>query len=158
MRADSARYVVTEFDKLSESLTAINRYNNEFAGRYGFMGSSLDVDAYTTDREEFIGRNRDLSSPAALFSKKGGRRAAKLTGKTGAALDPCGVLKVTLSIDPSATRDVTFFLGEANSIDEIRKNTPKNRSPRTCEKASIIRPFCFGVPTLSEFPTRRHWT
>jgi cyclic beta-1,2-glucan synthetase len=140
LRSDSARFICTEFDKISEALVAVNRYNNEFAGRYGFIGSSLDIDGFTADRDEFIGRNRDLTSPLALISDSAGKRGVKknvnrLLGKTGAGLDPCGVLKVSLTLDPRTTREVTFFLGEADSLDQVRSNTPKNRSPRTCLRA-----------------------
>src|SRR5678809_608754 len=61
--------------------------------------------SHTGDRAEFIGRNRTLSAPAALFRER-------LAGRTGAGLDPCGALQVVLEIEPGESQSVAFTLGQ----------------------------------------------
>ena len=73
--------------------------------RVSFWRSTEAVRSYTGDRAEFIGRNRTLSSPAALFRRR-------LAGRTGAGLDPCGALQVVLEIEPGESRRVAFVLGQ----------------------------------------------
>jgi cyclic beta-1,2-glucan synthetase len=59
----------------------------------------------TGDRSEFVGRNRMLSAPAALFRKR-------LAGRTGAGIDACGALQLALELQPGESRRVAFVLGE----------------------------------------------
>jgi cyclic beta-1,2-glucan synthetase len=97
-------HVTTEIDPVSGALFARNAYNTEFTGRVGFFHVDAQNRTVTADRTEFVGRNRTLASPAAM-----GR--ARLSGKIGAALDPCAALQVPLELQPGEERQVVFMLG-----------------------------------------------
>ena len=80
-------------------LLARNRYNSEFASAVSFWRATATPRSHTGDRADFVGHNRTLSAPAALFRKQ-------LLGRTGAGLDPCGALQVELTIKPGESRSV----------------------------------------------------
>ena len=104
-RAGDRRFVVSEMDVETGVLLARNRYNTEFGDRVAFFRATEMPRSYTADRMEFIGRNRTLNAPAALFRPE-------LAGRIGAGLDPCGALQVALEIPPGESRTVAFVLGQ----------------------------------------------
>ena len=104
LRSKSSMHVVTELDAQSGALFARNAYNTEFAGRVGFFQVEAQNKTVTSDRNEFIGRNRNLANPAAM-----GR--ARLSGRIGAGLDPCAAIQVALELQPGQERQLVFMLG-----------------------------------------------
>jgi cellobiose phosphorylase len=64
----------------------------------------------TGDRTEFIGRNGTLRDPAAMHR-------TRLSGKVGAALDPCAAMQVTFDLADGQEREVIFRLGAASNAD-----------------------------------------
>jgi cyclic beta-1,2-glucan synthetase len=104
-RSGEHRFVVTDHDAGSGAVLARNSYNAEFGEAVSFLRATEPVQSYTADRSEFIGRNRTLSSPAALFRER-------LAGRTGAGLDPCGALQVVIEIEPGESRRLAFVLGQ----------------------------------------------
>jgi len=116
-RAGERRFVVTETDDETGALLARNAYNAEFADRVAFWHATAVARSHTADRSEFVGRNRSLGAPAALFREE-------LAGRTGAGLDPCGALHLVLSIAPGESLTVAFVLGQGrNRQDAIRLAT-----------------------------------
>ncbi len=107
LRPKTTPYIVTEIDPVSGALFARNPYNTEFAHRIGFFDVDDATRTLTGDRTEFIGRNGSLHSPAALT------RTA-LSGKVGAALDPCAALQVSFELDNGQTHELVFRLGVAD--------------------------------------------
>jgi cyclic beta-1,2-glucan synthetase len=65
-----------------------------------------------TDRARFVGRGRSLSQPAALDP------GTRLSGTTGAVLDPIVSLRIRVHLEPGATAVVAFTTGVADSRDE----------------------------------------
>jgi cellobiose phosphorylase len=104
LRSKSSMHVVTELDPLSGALFARNAYNTEFTGRVGFFQVEAQNRTMTSDRNEFIGRNRNLSNPAAM-------NRARLSGKVGAGLDPCAAIQVVIELQPGQERELVFMLG-----------------------------------------------
>jgi cyclic beta-1,2-glucan synthetase len=113
LRAKSAPHVVTEIDAASGALFARNAYNSEFAGRVAF----LDVDdlgrTLSGDRGEFLGRNGSLASPDALTR-------SRLSGRLGAALDPCGAIQVPFELADGEERQIIFRLGAGRNVEQAR--------------------------------------
>ena len=108
LRPKSAMHIVTEIDANSGCLLARNPYNTEFHGRTAFFDIDSSNRSYTGDRHEFIGRNGSLQQPAAL-------ERVRLSGKTGAGLDPCAALQTGFELDPGQEKQIVFMLGVANT-------------------------------------------
>jgi cyclic beta-1,2-glucan synthetase len=106
-RAQAAPHVVTERDPASGALFARNGHDPEFADRVAFFcldAAQVANVVYTCDRAEFIGHGRSLAQPAALVR-------TSLSGRSGAALDPCGALQTVVELQPGEARELVFMLG-----------------------------------------------
>ncbi|MFO1371400.1 MAG: glycosyl transferase [Candidatus Competibacteraceae bacterium] len=104
-------------DPATGALLVENR-NGAFAGRIAFaVAAPLDsIPVYVSgDRATFIGRYGSPAHPAALG------RDRTLDGRLGAGLDPCFALQVTLHLEPNATVERAFFIGEADRHDAARR-------------------------------------
>ncbi|HEY1784821.1 MAG TPA: glucoamylase family protein, partial [Pirellulales bacterium] len=112
-RSRSMMHTTTEIDAKSGALLARNHYSADFGDRIAFLDVSEISRTVTGDRGEFIGRNGTLAAPAAM-----GR--VRLSGKVGAALDPCGAMQVQLALAEGQQREVTFILGAGQNIDDAR--------------------------------------
>jgi cyclic beta-1,2-glucan synthetase len=120
-RERTASHVVTDLEEGQGAIFARNSYNNEFASRIAFVGTSETRFTMTCDRQEFIGRNGSLANPAAL-------RRSSLSGKDGAGLDPCAAIQTVVELAPGESREIVFLLGEAESIDKARAINSRFRS------------------------------
>ena len=106
-----------EQDAATGALLAENR-NREFSGRVAFAafaaaeGGSLRVSG---DRASFLGHGGSPARPAALSQGQG------LDGRLGAGLDPCFALQTDLRLEPDATVECAFLLGEAENRAEARR-------------------------------------
>ena len=115
LRPKSAMYVITEINPNSGALYARNRYNMDFAGRIAFFDTDDAARTISGDRTEFIGRNGTLGNPAAMTR-------SRLSGKVGAALDPCAAIQVPFELADGQEREITFRLGtgrDANDTDQL---------------------------------------
>jgi cyclic beta-1,2-glucan synthetase len=104
----SQMHVVTSWDDEIQALIARNRFHPEYGDCIAFVAFSGVVQSYTGDRTSFLGRNGSLSSAAAL-------EQTSLSGRTGAGLDPCAALRMTLDLDPGEQAEMACFLGEVES-------------------------------------------
>ncbi|MBU0607611.1 MAG: carbohydrate-binding protein [Armatimonadetes bacterium] len=129
-RESSRQFIVTDVDLQSGVHTATNAYRDDaFASRLAFLDVvGVPSRTMTSDRTEFIGRNGRLSAPAALF------RVA-LSGRTGAGYDPCAACQVKFTLEPGATAEVLFVLGEVASLEEARALAERFRTPGAAEAA-----------------------
>lgn len=112
LRAKTAMHITSDIDPITGALFARNHYNTEFPHRVAFF----DVDAVkkvTSDRREFIGRNRSLANPAAMDRQR-------LSGRSGASLDPCAAMQVVFDLAPGQERELVFVMGMADT----RANDP----------------------------------
>ena len=131
--SESNRWVVTAVDADARALIARNRLNNEFSDAVVFTAAvTPDGTApaqFTADRCAFIGRNGSAAAPAAVCG------AAALDGRTGAALDPCAAVQVTLQIAPGAMIECAFLLGETTDDASARSLIERYRRPGALEHA-----------------------
>ncbi len=112
MRAKTVMHTITDVDKRSGAILARNAYSPEFEDRVAFF----DVDdigrTFTSDRSEFIGRNGTLANPDAM-------NRTRLSGKAGAALDPCGALQVVFDLADDEEKEITFRLGAGKNMNDV---------------------------------------
>jgi cyclic beta-1,2-glucan synthetase len=114
LRPKSVMHVVTEIDPASGALFARNPYNTDFPGRIAFFDVDETTRSMTGDRTEFLGRNGTVQNPAAM-----GR--SRLSGKVGAALDPCGAIQVPFELADGREREVIFRLGMGRDVEDARQ-------------------------------------
>ncbi len=120
---ESARSVETWVDAHSGALCARNPLNGDFAGAIVFAAAVAPGAVHVTgDRAAFLGPHGSPADPAAL------RGAATLDGRTGADLDPCAALQVSLALAPGATVECDLLLGEAPSAAEARALVTRYRA------------------------------
>ncbi len=104
LRSKSALHVITEIDPNGGALFARNTYNTEFADRVAFFNVDDRSRTMSGDRTEFLGRNGTLRSPAAMTRPR-------LSGRAGAALDPCAAIRVPFELADEQEREIVFTLG-----------------------------------------------
>jgi cyclic beta-1,2-glucan synthetase len=134
-RVKTRMQVVTELDAATGALFARNAYNTDFSGRTAFF----DVDGEISDaarevcgdRADFFGPTGSLAAPAALVAPAG----IPLSGRVGAALDPCAVLRVGIDLAPGQAHVVVFRLGTGKTPDEARDLVRRWRRPAAAGEA-----------------------
>ena len=113
LRSKSAMHVITEVDPISAALFARNSFNTEFEDRVAFFDVDNETRTASSDRKEFLGRNGTLRSPAAMTR-------LHLSGKAGAALDPCAAFQVPFELDDGQECEIIFKLGVGRDGDDAR--------------------------------------
>jgi cyclic beta-1,2-glucan synthetase len=138
-RDQSPMRVVTEIDDESGALLARNPFNPDFPHQLAFLDVNLRPRTLTGDRGEFLGRNGSPASPAAL-----GR--VELSGRVGAALDPCGAVHADFELQPGEEKEVIFLLGAAGSREEVRQHVARFRDGgRVREALDAVKRLWDGV-------------
>jgi cyclic beta-1,2-glucan synthetase len=106
-RAAGAPFIVTELDAASGALFARNAWNDQFGERVAFVDLAGVQTSWTGDRGEFLGRHGEMDRPQGLAPGRW------LSGRVGAALDPCAALQSEVRLDAGSTVEVVCFLGQA---------------------------------------------
>ncbi len=118
-RGESGPRIVTALEPDTKALLARNPWNTEFASRVAFLDLGGRQTAWTADRTEFIGRNGALERPAGLD------HGHRLTGASGAGMDPCAALQTSFELANGARTQVLVLLGQASgeaaAADLIRR-------------------------------------
>jgi cellobiose phosphorylase len=120
LRSKSAMYIITEVDPNSAALFARNSYNTEFADRVAFFDVDNETRTVSGDRKEFLGRNGTFRSPAAMAR-------LHLSGKVGAALDPCAAVQVPFELADGQECEITFRLGVGRDAYDARNLAHSHR-------------------------------
>ncbi|MEJ7731259.1 MAG: hypothetical protein WKG00_18850 [Polyangiaceae bacterium] len=111
-QARSAASVITQRDETTGALLARNPFS-VFPHRVAFFAGTVPAESHTCDRLELFGRQGSRALPAGL-------RLARLSGRSGAGLDPCAALHVQLALAAGEEREVAFVLGEGQDAEEAR--------------------------------------
>jgi len=128
LSSKSAMHVVTEVDKETGALFARNWYNTEFSNRVVFLDAVGEGRTITGDRTEFMGRNGTLENPDAM-------KRARLSGKTGAALDPCAAIQVPFELGDGQACEIVFRMGSGCDTDEAIRLVKRFRAVRAAREA-----------------------
>ena len=123
LRSKSVMHVITEINHLSGALFARNPYNTEFGNRTAFFNVDDATRTMSGDRTEFLGRNGTLAHPAAMAR-------SQLSGRVGAALDPCGAIQVAFELADGEEREIVFTLGAGQDADDAGR--PGTALPGSC--------------------------
>jgi cyclic beta-1,2-glucan synthetase len=119
-REESQQDVLSLWDEAAQALIARNGYHPDFPNRVSFATLHPAPDSVSTDRSTFLGRNHDLSAPAAM-------RLERLPGQVGGRHDPCAALQVRLQLGPGESSEVICMLGQAGSEAEVHELIEKFR-------------------------------
>ncbi len=112
--SETAESVETFADAGTGALLARNPKRGAFSEGVAFAAAVAPAGATvhrTADRTGFIGRNGSPARPAAVLC------APALDGRTGVDLDPCFALQIGLDLEPGATAELAFLLGEGAGAD-----------------------------------------
>ncbi|MBI4632917.1 MAG: cyclic beta 1-2 glucan synthetase [Deltaproteobacteria bacterium] len=111
LRSKTTMHVITEIDANSGALFARNPYNTEFPDRTAFFDVDEATRTVSGDRTEFLGRNGTLRSPDAMTR-------VRLSGRIGAALDPCAAIQVSFELAAGQEREIVFRLGVGRDAED----------------------------------------
>ena len=114
-RSGAAPHIVTELDSQTGALFAMNPWNTTFRDRVAFADLGGRQTSWTADRREFLGRHGALDRPAALAAEE------PLAKRVGAGLDPCAALQAGIELQPGASMELRFLLGQAENQDQASK-------------------------------------
>jgi cyclic beta-1,2-glucan synthetase len=138
-RRFNAPFILTEWDDNARVLLARNTYQETFPEACAFLGvlpqtvAACDSAAtgeltWTSDRHEFIGRNGELTHPAAMARDF-------LSSYTGAFYDPCGAVQAKLTLAPGEERSVLLLLGCGENREQALQLAQKYSCPQTVHQS-----------------------
>jgi len=127
-RDGSQQYLIPEFNSDPQALLVRNPYNTEFSERVAFVSASNPLHGLTADRTEFLGRLGSLEGPAAL-------KRIGLAGTVEAGLDPCAALQLHIDIQPGASEQIYFVLGQAEDRDAALALARRYQDPQQVQTA-----------------------
>ncbi|MCX5830020.1 MAG: cyclic beta 1-2 glucan synthetase [Deltaproteobacteria bacterium] len=128
LRTKSVMHVITEISPRSGALFARNPYNVEFGSRTAFFNVDDATRTMSGDRTEFMGRNGTLANPAAMSR-------SRLSGRVGAALDPCGAIQVPFDLADGEEREIVFTLGAGQDTDDADNMAHRFRGSAAAREA-----------------------
>ncbi len=128
LKPKTAMHVITESEPTTGAIYARNPYNTELGGYIGFFDTDDKQRTFTADRTEFIGRNGSRRVPEAM-------QKAKLTGRAGAALDPCAALQTVFTLAEGQEREVVFRLGAGRGMHDAVHIVERFKGVSTAKEA-----------------------
>ena len=131
LRVKSAPHIVTHVAPGTGALYARNAYSNDYADWIAFFDAddaAFSSGSFTCDRAEFIGRNGSMRAPTALSR-------TRLSGRAGAAMDPCAALQLPVGLPDGGSTQVIFRLGMGRSGDEADELVQRFRGAEAAARA-----------------------
>ncbi|MDD4093891.1 MAG: cyclic beta 1-2 glucan synthetase, partial [Methanothrix sp.] len=113
IRSKTEMHVVTEIDSRTGAIFARNPYNTDFPGRIVFFDVNTEINSFTGDRTEFLGRNGSMVRPAALMQER-------LSNRVGAAMDPCAALQVKIDLAVGQESEIVFTCGTGRNVEDAQ--------------------------------------
>ena len=126
--AFSNLFIATEYDEESSTILAMRRprakgQSKPYVAESVFVeGKQTGSISYETDREKFIGRDRNLKSPRAMDND------SPLQNSIGTVLDPILSMRVRVEIEPHSEASVNYIIMTAASRNDavLLSNKYKN--------------------------------
>ena len=128
LRSVSRPTVNCSYEPEYEAIMAHNRWNPDFAERVAFLTADQPLHGFTTNRQEFLGREGNFECPAGL-------RRWGLEGLAKAGSDPCGVYQVHLDLEPGGTEEVCFLLGQGTDDVHVKSLISRWKDPGAIDLA-----------------------
>ncbi|MGI8981278.1 MAG: GH36-type glycosyl hydrolase domain-containing protein [Pirellulaceae bacterium] len=113
-REETQLHVSTSLDSATGALLARNHYHPELSSQVAFLHVLGGPSSWTGDRTEFLARGGSRSRP-------GGLEQPRLSGRTGAGLDPCGAVQTLVSLAAGEEAMIVFLLGSGQDLAETKK-------------------------------------
>jgi cyclic beta-1,2-glucan synthetase len=121
-RGGAAPMIVTELEPETGAILARNAWNADFGGQVAFLDLGGRQQAWTADRTEFLGRNGGPDRPAGLD------RGHRLSGASGAGMDPCAALQTSFELSAGERTEVRILLGAAATVHDAADLVRRGRS------------------------------
>ncbi len=138
-RGQTAPFVITELDSETGAIFARNSWSRDYSSAIAFADFDGTQTEWTADRTEFLGRNGSNDSPAALT------RREKLSGRVGAALDPCAALQTMVDIPAGGRVTISFVLGQASTREQARTLIASQRIADVDEQLRAVKRKWKGI-------------
>ena len=129
-RALSADSVTTGSTVDRTVLLARNPTSRDFANRVAFAagwGPDERGRYFTSDRRSFLGRYGSTALPEAVCSGE------PLDGREGSGSDPCAALQCRTRLEPGATAEWTFLLGQGDDRAQAAALWNRFRAPHAAD-------------------------
>jgi cyclic beta-1,2-glucan synthetase len=128
LRAKYLKHTITELEERSGAILAWNSYSSEFNKRVAFFDADGTNKSITADRTEFLGRNGSVMNPDGL-------NRARLSGKTGAAYDPCAVIHNAFDLAEEGEQEIIFRLGAGKNREHALEVIQATEGPEQAHDA-----------------------
>jgi cellobiose phosphorylase len=125
---ETQQHILTEKGENNKTILIRNPFNSDFPGRIAFVDTSGELMSYTGDREEFIGRDGDLSQPEAL-------KRESLSNRIGIGYNPCVAIQTFIELEADEERGIVFLLGHAKEKYDVYRIADEYRNIARCEEA-----------------------
>lgn len=126
IRDKSVMHLITDHD--NGGVFVRNPYHPESPGRVAFMTTTESNYHFTCDRLEFIGRNKTIRDPDAMYR-------VKLSGKYGAGLDACTAIQVPFQLDDGMSREIIFYIGAGKDLNEAQTLVQKFKGNKVVQSS-----------------------
>lgn len=129
-------FISTDFDEENEALLGNRRArakNGSSPWIFHKVVSNYELEGpitYETSRLNFIGRNRDLTSPKAMDND------SPLVNTVGTVLDPILSLRARVRLEPGEEKQLYFLTGVADNRDDILSLAKKYSSVNYINKST----------------------
>jgi cyclic beta-1,2-glucan synthetase len=127
-REDQQLHVQPSRDEASGAILARQYWNGAWRGQFAFAASSPKANSWSLDRVQVLGRNGSTSNPAAIDR-------LRLDNRSGAGTDPCAALQLNIKLERGQQTEVTFLLGQADTVENVRAILDRYRDAGRVESA-----------------------
>ncbi|MGD1073233.1 MAG: glucoamylase family protein, partial [Bryobacteraceae bacterium] len=127
-REDQQLRIQTSRDEATGALLASQYWTGPWRGQLVFAAATPRAISWSTDRTQFLGRNASKEKPAALSR-------IRLDNRSLSSGDPAFALQAAVNLEPGQQAEVTFLLGQAATMDNVREITDRYSDSARVEDA-----------------------